>query len=202
VPLILSESSGAQGDRAVDRTLQCGGIRTFRGNRIGRVIGSSSRPPVDGKGGATRESPVRRGVSRAARGVGTACAATLLVLALSLAGVARATPHIACSKPTSARLPCRFSTPSGNVRCEWTPASQSVECELLATRLAFRLHPTGKARRVRIRLTRRGETLPAGPYGLLFPQKLSCQATRVTMTCNQDEGFSFFEMRPRGSRSA
>jgi hypothetical protein len=72
----------------------------------------------------------------------------------------------------------------------------------MATRLAYRLHPTGKARRVRIRLTRRGETLPAGPYALVFPQKLSCQATRVTMTCNQDEGFGFFELRPRGSRSA
>jgi hypothetical protein len=137
------------------------------------------------------------------RGVGTVFGATLLVLALSfLAGAAFATARIPCSKPTSAKLPCRFSTPSGNVRCEWTPASQSVECELLATRLAYRLHPTGKAGRVRIRLTRRGETLPAGPYTLVFPQKLSCHATRVTMTCNQDEGFGFFELRHRGSRSA
>jgi hypothetical protein len=137
------------------------------------------------------------------RGLRAASGATLLVLALScLAGPASATPHIPCSKPTSAKLPCRFSTPSGNVRCEWTPASQSVECELLANRLAYRLHPTGKARRVRIRLTRRGETLPAGPYVLVFPQKLSCHATRLAMTCNQDEGFGFFELRPRGSRSA
>jgi hypothetical protein len=141
--------------------------------------------------------------ARLTRGVARLSLAALVMLAVCLqARTASAVPHIPCSKPTSAKLPCRFSTPSGNVRCEWTPSSQSVECELLATRLAYRLHPTGKARRVRIGLTRRGETLPAGPYSLVFPQKLSCRATRVAMTCNQDEGFGFFELRPRGSRSA
>ena len=32
--------------------------------------------------------------------------------------------HYACSAPNSATVPCHFSTPSGNIRCLWTPHSE------------------------------------------------------------------------------
>ncbi len=114
---------------------------------------------------------------------------------------ARAAEHFACSTPTSASRPCYFSTPSGDVRCEWTPKPNSVVCELLATRRAYRLNPTGHGKAVHVKLTRRGETLPTNQL-LTFPEKLSCQATKTAMTCNQDEGFGEFKLSPRGSHSA
>jgi len=114
---------------------------------------------------------------------------------------ARAAEHFACSTPTSAHRPCYFSTPTGDVRCVWTPSPNSVTCELLATRRAYRLHPTGHAKTVHVALARRGETLP-GNQILTFPEKLSCQATKTAMTCNQDEGFGEFKLSPHGSHAA
>jgi|HubBroStandDraft_2_1064218.scaffolds.fasta_scaffold02107_7 hypothetical protein len=112
-----------------------------------------------------------------------------------------ATVHYACSTPNSPHVPCRFSTPSGNIRCLWTPKPNSIVCELLATGRAYRLRPTGKAKAVTVRLARRGETLPRSQQ-IVFPERLSCQDTRTTMTCNQDEGFGEFKLAPKGSHSA
>ncbi len=114
---------------------------------------------------------------------------------------ARAAEHFVCSGPTAASQPCYFSTPSGNVRCAWTPHTNTVTCELLATRRAYRLGATGHARSVSAKLSRHGETLPTNQL-LSFPEKLSCQDTRTTMTCNQDEGFGEFKLAPHGSHSA
>jgi hypothetical protein len=113
---------------------------------------------------------------------------------------ARSAEHFACSKPNSAKLPCYFSTPSDNIRCEWTPAAQAVACELLATGRAYRLHPTGKAKSVKLKLHRRGETLPTNQL-IVFPQSLSCRDTKTTMTCNQDFLLGFFKLAVKGSRS-
>jgi hypothetical protein len=114
---------------------------------------------------------------------------------------AHAAEHFACSTPTSATRPCYFSTPSGDVHCLWTPSPNSVVCELLSSRRAYRLHPTGHAKTVHMALARRGETLPSNQI-LTFPEKLSCQATRTAMTCNQDEGFGEFKLSPHGSHAA
>jgi hypothetical protein len=111
---------------------------------------------------------------------------------------ARAAVRFACSGPGSAHVPCHFSTPSGNIRCVWTPSPESVACELLATRRAYRLRPTGSARPVTLRLARRGETLPLSQQ-LAFPHSLSCHDTRTTMTCNQDFGTGAFTLAPHGS---
>jgi hypothetical protein len=109
--------------------------------------------------------------------------------------------HNACSSPNSAHVPCHFSTPSGNIRCLWTPNPNSIVCELLATRRAYRLHPSGKAKRVAVQLARRGATLPRSQE-IVFPESLSCRDTRTTMTCNQDEGFGEFKLAPKGSHAA
>ena len=82
----------------------------------------------------------------------------------------------------------------------WRPSPESVTCELLASRRAYRLRPTGHAKAVEVRLTARGETLPTRNFQLVFPLKLSCQDTRTTMTCNQDEGFGFFVLGPGVAR--
>ena len=103
----------------------------------------------------------------------TACLSIAAPWAELSATVAR--HHYPCSGPKSAHVPCYFSTPSGNIHCKWTPASKSVTCELLATRRAYLLRPEGKAKAVRIELTRRGETLPTSHFQLVFPQKLSCE---------------------------
>src|SRR5437899_9137020 len=115
---------------------------------------------------------------------------------------ASAAPHLPCSTPHSASRPCYFSTASGNIHCLWTPTSQSVECELLASRRAYLLRPTGRARLVHVTLRHRGGTLPPGPYSLLFPQEVSCHATRTTVTYNQNYLAGYFYLAPRGSRSA
>jgi hypothetical protein len=116
--------------------------------------------------------------------------------------IARSAPvHLACSGPNAAHVPCRFSTPAGNVRCEWTPASNAVVCELLASGRAYRLRSTGHATRVRVHLTRRGQTLPTNQQ-LVFPQELSCHDTRTTMTCNQDFLAGEFTLAPGHSHSS
>lgn len=109
--------------------------------------------------------------------------------------------HDACSSPNSAHLTCHFSTPSGNIRCRWTPSPNSIVCELLATGRAYRLHPTGKAKRVAVHLALRGETLPSSQE-IVFPESLSCRDTSTTMTCNQDEGFGEFKLAPKGSHGS
>jgi hypothetical protein len=114
---------------------------------------------------------------------------------------AHATEHFACSNPARARQPCYFSTPSDDVRCVWTPSPNRVTCELLSTGRAYRLRPTGHARAVHVKLTHRGETLPTNQM-VVFPDELSCQDTKVAMTCNQDEGFGEFKLSPHGSHSA
>jgi hypothetical protein len=109
--------------------------------------------------------------------------------------------HYACSAPNSSKVPCHFSTPSGNIRCLWTPRPESIACELLSSRRAYALLPTGKAKTARIKLAHRGETLPTNQQ-LVFPRSLSCHDTNTTMTCNQDFGFGFFKLAPHGSRSS
>ncbi|HEV2981217.1 MAG TPA: hypothetical protein VGX51_07275 [Solirubrobacteraceae bacterium] len=110
------------------------------------------------------------------------------------------TRHFACSKANSAKMVCRFSTPSGNIRCEWMPSPNSVACVLVATRRAYRLRPTGKAKAIHLALQSRGETLPTYQQ-IVFPNSLSCRDTKTTMTCNQDFGTGFFKLSPRSSRS-
>jgi hypothetical protein len=109
--------------------------------------------------------------------------------------------HLACSGANAAHTRCRFSTPTGNVRCEWTPAHDTVVCELLATGRAYRLRATGHATLVRVHLTRRGQTLPTDQQ-LVFPHQLSCHDTRTTMTCNQDFLTGEFKLAPGGSHSS
>jgi hypothetical protein len=109
--------------------------------------------------------------------------------------------HYACSAPNSATVPCHFSTPSGNIRCLWTPHPNSVACERLATGRAYRLRPTGRAKRIKLSLRRRGETLPRSQQ-VVFPESLSCHDTKTTMTCNQDYGLGEFKLSPSGSHAA
>lgn len=136
--------------------------------------------------------------------VGVVTAACLFALAsepTAEAGVpsARSAEHFACS-PHSAAVPCHFSTPSGNIRCLWSPTPERVACELLATRRAYRLHPSGKAIPIDIQFHRLGDTLPTNQQ-LVFPHSLSCHDTTTTMTCNQDFGFGFFKLALGHSRS-
>lgn len=112
---------------------------------------------------------------------------------------ARPAEHFACNE--GPKRPCYFSNPSDSVRCVWTPTPNRVTCELLATKRAYRLGPTGHAKAVRVKLTRRGETLPTNQI-VAFPEQLSCQDTKTTMTCNQDEGFGEFKLAVHGSHSA
>jgi len=109
--------------------------------------------------------------------------------------------HHACSAPNSAHVPCHFSTPSGNIRCLWTPHPNNVACELLSSGRAYRLRPSGRAKAIRLRLARRGETLPTRQE-ILFTESLSCRDTRRTMTCNQDYGEGEFTLAPGRSHSA
>ena len=109
--------------------------------------------------------------------------------------------HYACSAPHSATVPCHFSTPSGNIRCLWTPSPNNVACERLATGRAYRLRPAGRAKAIKLRLRRRGQTLPTDQQ-VVFPESLSCHDTRTTMTCNQDYGLGEFKLAPSGSHAA
>jgi hypothetical protein len=135
-----------------------------------------------------------------------AAAATLCALALAptsgLASTARrAAVHYACSGPNAAHMPCWFSTPSGDIRCLWTPHPNMVACELRSTRHAFLLRPTGHAKATRLNIRRSGETLPTSQE-IVFPQALSCRDTRTTITCNQDYGEGEFTLGPHRSHAA
>jgi hypothetical protein len=128
-------------------------------------------------------------------------AACIVVLPAAVAAPARqAREHFACSGPNSAHVPCHFSTPSGNVRCLWTPSPNRVSCELLANGRSYRLGPRGRARSIRLRLARRGQTLPTNQQ-LTLPNSLSCHDTARTMTCNQDFGNGAFHLQ-RGASHA
>ncbi len=116
-----------------------------------------------------------------------------------LAPQATAATHYACSTQNSAKVACHFSTPSGNIRCLWTPKPNNVACVLVASKRAYRLRPTGHAKTIRVRLARRGQTLPTNQQ-IVFPQSLSCHDTKTTMTCNQDFGLGEFKLAPNGSR--
>jgi len=135
-----------------------------------------------------------------------ACAA-LTSTAASFAGATPATPnartavHYACSAANSADVPCRFSTPTGNIRCLWTPSPNQVTCELLSNHRAYRLRPTGKAKTVHVTISARGETLPTNQL-LTFPESLGCNATRTTMFCGQAYGLGEFKLSPKGSHAA
>jgi hypothetical protein len=139
-------------------------------------------------------------VARLALGVVlcVACPASGSAVARTPAGseVLRAHVHYACSGANSSKVPCRFSTPSGNIRCLWKPSPNNVACELVASGRGYRLRPTGRARAIKLRLRRRGETLPTGQQ-LVFPQSMSCRDTNSTMTCNQDFGLGRFRLVPK-----
>jgi hypothetical protein len=101
--------------------------------------------------------------------------------------------HAICSGPNSAKVPCRFSTPRGNIRCVWTPKPNNVACVLRANGRAYRLAPTGKAKAISLKLARAGKTLPLNQQ-IVFPDSLSCRDTRRTMVCNQDFGSGSFTL--------
>jgi len=129
----------------------------------------------------------------------------LVLLVASVTGLtatsAEATPHFICGGPGSAKVPCRFATPSGNIRCVWTPVPENVACELRASGRAYRLRPTGHARKITFAPARRGLTLALSQQ-LVFPQSLSCHDTKVTMTCNQDFGLGAFTLGPQHSHAS
>jgi hypothetical protein len=133
-----------------------------------------------------------------------ACLSTIAALALATTAAPRvraAKSHFACSGPNSSKVPCHFSTPSGNIRCLWTPKPDNVACEVLSSKRAYRLRPTGKAKAVKLKLTRRGETLPTSQQ-IVFPQSLSCHDTKTTITCNQDFATGMFKLTPKSSHSS
>ena len=124
-------------------------------------------------------------------------ALALLAAALPLSARAGGA-HAICSGPGSAKVPCHFSTPSGNIRCLWTPKPNNVACVLRATGRAYRLRPTGRAKSISLRLARPGRALPLNQQ-LVFPGSMSCRDTRRTVVCNQDFGPGSFTLAPRGS---
>ena len=148
-----------------------------------------------------------RGIVHVMRRTAAAACLACLSTAATLAAPAPASPgaraavHYACSAPNSAHVPCHFSTPSGNIRCVWTPSPNNVACELLATKRAYRLRPSGKAKAIKLTISTRGETLPTNQQ-VVFPQSLSCHDTKTTMTCNQDFGFGAFKLAPKGSHAS
>ena len=101
--------------------------------------------------------------------------------------------RFACVSKNSAHEPCHFSTPSGNVRCLWTPRPNNVACVAVATKRAYRLRPSGRAISIHLTLRGRGQVLPTNQQ-ILFPGSLSCRDTRSTMTCNQDFGLGAFTL--------
>jgi hypothetical protein len=142
--------------------------------------------------------------ARAVRRASLLVAGSVALAALPAASSPAAAPahiartHAICSGPNSAKVPCRFSTPSGDVRCIWTPAPNAVACKLRATGRAYRLKPTGKAKSVTLTNMQPGRVLPLDQQ-IVFPNSLSCHDTRTTMTCNQDFGTGAFTLSPKGS---
>jgi hypothetical protein len=134
-----------------------------------------------------------------------------LALPSAVAANATATPTTtAAAGPTavaargicnSAKVPCHFSTPSGNIRCLWTPKPNNVACVMLANGRAYRLHPTGKATAIQLKRATRGQTLALNEQ-LVFPGSYSCRDTRSTMICNQDFLAGAFTLAPGHSHSS
>lgn len=150
-----------------------------------------------------------RGRLRAARaGRRSAAAGAVIAVASLAAAFAASSPakpaargaavHAICSGPNSAKVPCRFSTPSGNIRCVWTPKPNSIACKLRATGRAYRLGTTGKAKAVTLKHPGPGLVLPVRQQ-IVFPSSLSCHDSRTTMTCNQDFGTGAFTLAPGAS---
>jgi hypothetical protein len=106
----------------------------------------------------------------------------------AVVGRGHAAENFACNE--GPKRPCYFSNPRDTVRCVWTPSPNSVTCELLATKRAYRLRSTGRAKSVRVKLTRRGETLPTNQTVVPFasgscrvaapslPRRPSCRLAR------------------------
>jgi hypothetical protein len=109
--------------------------------------------------------------------------------------------HAICSGPNSAKVPCRFSTPNGNVRCIWTPKPNNVACVLRSTGRAYRLRPAGRAKAIKLSLPAASQTLPRNQQ-IVFPNSLSCRDTKSTMICNQDFATGAFTLAPKGSHSS
>jgi hypothetical protein len=74
-----------------------------------------------------------------------------------------------------------------------------VTCELVSRHRSIRLRPSGRAKKVHVSITARGETLPSSQQ-IVFPDSLSCRDTKKTVTCNQDFGTGEFELGPSGFR--
>jgi hypothetical protein len=155
----------------------------------------------------SRYSATSRAPSRPLVRTAVAIVAVALTLGIGSASASEqaylsgAAARTICSGPNSAKVPCHFSTPSGNIRCVWTPVPNNVACVLRATGRAFRLRPTGRAKAIRLRLARRGSALPRNQQ-LVFPASLSCRDTRRTMTCNQDFGRGAFTLAPGHSHGS
>jgi hypothetical protein len=146
------------------------------------------------------------GSQRSRRGLALGVLVALLVLPSSVA----ATASTSAGAPTavaargicnSAKAPCPFSTPSGNIRCLWTPKPNNVACVMLANGRAYRLRSTGKATAIQLKLATRGQTLALNEQ-LVFPGSYSCRDTRNTMICNQDFLAGAFTLAPGHSHSS
>jgi hypothetical protein len=148
---------------------------------------------------ARAHAPVKLAIAAAACVVFLSAALGLAPGPAGAASARKAHAAYACNGP--ATVPCHFSTPSGNVRCLWTPSPNNVACELLPSGRAYRLRPTGKAKAIKLNLKRRGQTLPTNQQ-VVFPDSLSCHDTKTTMTCNQDFGLGVFKLAPKGSRGS
>jgi hypothetical protein len=139
-----------------------------------------------------------------------AVALGVLIALLALPSTVAATATAAVAGPTavaargicnSAKVPCHFSTPSGNIRCLWTPKPNNVACVMLANGRAYRLRSTGKAKAIQLKLATRGQTLALNEQ-LVFPGSYSCRDTRSTMICNQDFLSGAFTLAPGHSHSS
>jgi hypothetical protein len=143
------------------------------------------------------------------RATGPCVLLAALAIAALLAPSSPATPtvapagggHAICSGPNSAKVPCRFSTPNGNIRCIWTPKPNNVACVLRSTGRAYRLRPAGRAKTIKLTLAAPSQTLPRNQQ-IVFPSSLSCRDTKNTMICNQDFATGAFTLAPKGSHSS
>ena len=139
-----------------------------------------------------------------------ASALGVLVALLALPSPVAATASTSAGGPTavaahgicnSAKVPCHFSTPSGNIRCLWTPKPNNVACVMLTNGRAYRLRSTGKAKAIQLKLATRGQTLALNEQ-IVFPGSYSCRDTRSTMVCNQDFLAGAFTLAPGHSHSS
>lgn len=176
-----------------------------------RVEGSDALAPrgEDGRTGETARAMLRiRSENAFWRGLALAVSLVCVAGVVSMGGPASAAARaylarqpFACDGPKKTTMPCHFSTPSDNIRCVWTPKPNRVACVLRSSGRAYRLGPTGQARRVRLNLTQRGDTLPTN-QSVGFPQALSCHDTKTTMTCNQNFLTGAFTLAPNGSHGS